>query len=306
MTQRVAVLTLTLLLAGVCAGGLIETVDLVETADPSPSGDDAAGIVLTVLLNNDTALPDGAQVVVEYHALFADGAQPAHQPVQHRAQLAQGDADAERNVWRGVISTRNISQGALLQYRALVLGDGTVLDAAPAGLDASNVTSMYTWVVGFDAINASSPVPAMMWYTADPERARWDYPTPGSIAFDSGDTKLRFYSSVEVHREGSGRKDGNVRRSSQEVRARSDVVCTARTGCSSDSTHPRAAQGQGLAQAQVPGHLSCGPALPLARRRWLQGEAPEFTFHVHRVGASVLHAGGPGAAAVQAGGRSVR
>jgi hypothetical protein len=217
MRQRVTLLLLALL-AGVCAGGLI---DLVESTDASAAGDDAAGIVLTVALNNDTALPDGAQVVVEYRALFSE----PHQPVLHRAQLAQGDADEDRNVWRGVISTRNVSQGALLQYRALVLGDGhgTVFDAAPAGLDSNNLTSMYTWVVGFDAINASSPVPAMMWYTTNPERSRWDYPTPGSIAFDSGNGKLRFYSNVEVHREGSGRKDGNVRRTSQEVRAHPDV-----------------------------------------------------------------------------------
>ena len=192
--------------------------------------------------------------------------------------------------WRK--ATRNISQGALLQYRALVLGDGTVLDAAPAGLDASNVTryvaiapsgirsaaywphpgvraypfSMYTWVVGFDAINASSPVPAMMWFTTDPERARWDYPEPGSIAFDSGDAKLRFYSSVEVHREGSGRKDGNVRRSSQEVRARPDAAHSAAlTDPPARRSRPRTGPSASSGSPSLRTSTSTGPAATATR-----------------------------------------
>ena len=238
MVQRgsMTVLALALLVAGACAGGLIETVDLVESADTSSAAGDG-GLALTVALNNDTALPAGGPVVVDFQVLFSDAVTPGHPPApvapamphQRRAPLVQSDPDGEPSVWRGVIPTRNMSQGALLQYRALVLAnDGSVLDATPAGLGAGNSTSMYTWVVGFDAINASSPVPALMWYTHDPERSRWDYPTPGSIAFDSGDAKLRYYSTVTVHREGSGRKDGNVRRASPEVRAR--VTCTPHAG----------------------------------------------------------------------------
>ena len=65
-------------------------------------------------------------------------------------------------------------------------------------------------VVGWRDIAAQSAVPALHWFVADPEKARWDEATPGSIAFDAGHG-IRYYDAVEVHRQGSSRHDGAVR-----------------------------------------------------------------------------------------------
>lgn len=148
-------------------------------------------------------------VAVQYRVMFC---------VQQNASLARLSADT--NIWHGSLSSsggRNISTGDLFQYRVLLATAGAVVDADPPGLDNNNATRMHTWIVGFGEIFNSSAVPPLLWYTQDFERSRWDYPTPGAFAFADGGGKLHYYSASEVHREGSGRKDGPVKLQSQEV-----------------------------------------------------------------------------------------
>ena len=84
------------------------------------------------------------------------------------------------------------------------------------------------YVVGWRAIAAQSAVPALYWYVDDAEKARGDEATPGSLAFDAGDGQLRYYDQVEVHRQGSGRHDGDVRQINAAVKSKDWVSCQAK------------------------------------------------------------------------------
>lgn len=190
---------------------MIEDVALVEMPGDVQT---PTALNIVVTLRGD-AMPGPAlgdvTVAVQFRVMFG---------AQRNASLARLSPDT--NIWHGSLSSsggRNVSTGDLFQYRVLVSTAGAEVDADPPGLDNNNATRMHTWIVGFEEIFNSSAVPPLLWYTQDFERSRWDYPTPGTFAFADGGGKLHYYSAAEVHREGSGRKDGPVKLQSQEARA---------------------------------------------------------------------------------------
>jgi hypothetical protein len=60
-------------------------------------------------------------------------------------------------------------------------------------------------VVNWRKLDAESRVPVLHWFVAEPEKAMWDDPVPGMMAFDGDGRGMRFYDRVRPHSSAAAR-----------------------------------------------------------------------------------------------------
>jgi hypothetical protein len=118
--------------------------------------------------------------------------------------------------------TGALRPGTLLRFAVTALNAaGVALARRPKTVDTDGLRVFKGTVLGWRELQNASLVPALHWYTDEPQKARGDEGAPGSMAFDAGDGRgLRFYDRVSVHRQGSGRHDGDVKQISTAVKSK--------------------------------------------------------------------------------------
>ena len=274
-----------LLLAGCCcaragAASPAAQTDVIASLTAEEGVPPGAGVVITAGLADGKLSEGVASLVLEWTTMPAqqptDGTPPALPPRPLQSVAMSKLPDLEGG-WRATVPLDGLGPGSLVRYAVTALDAngielarrpssvdtdgqarylcaqavqcGALADAGSAGCPSLAQRIYRGYVVGWHDIAAQSAVPALHWFVADPEKARWDDPTPGSVAFDAGHG-MHYYDEVRVcglpgcimtYPDGCPTGGGAPR----GQRA-------ARRGCAAAE---RGDQEQGLAEAQIRGAL---------------------------------------------------
>ena len=214
----------------VCASQMISSLTSAEA--------DGGGVVVTAGVEENAAV---ATLELQYVALCTTLPTSAVSDVPPLRRLAMSPVAELAGGWRATIpvddpDSGRLRDGSLVRF-AVVARDarGAEVGRRPSGVDAAGERIYRGHVVGYAAIANASNVPPLFWYTDDVERAKGDEATPGSLAFapvDASGTSagvLRYYDQVTVHREGSGRHDGDVKQQNAAIKSKDwcvEATCT--------------------------------------------------------------------------------
>ena len=215
-----------------CASLLVSSLTSADASD--------GGVVVTAGVEDDAA--GVATLELQYFALCTtlptDAA--ATTDVAPLRRLSMSPVPELAGGWRATIpvddpDSGRLRDGSLVRF-AVVARDarGAELGRRPSSVDATGARIYRGHVVGYAAIANASKVPPLLWYTDDIERAKGDEATPGSLAFAPVDPSgapagaLRYYDQVTVHREGSGRHDGDVKQQNAAIKSKDWCVVTKR------------------------------------------------------------------------------
>ena len=215
-----------LLLACWCATAPAAQTDVIASLTAEEGVPPGAGVVITAGLADGTVSESVASMLLEWTAMPAqqptDGTPPPLPPPPLQSTAMSKLPDLEGG-WRATVPLDGHGPGSLVRYAVTALdANGIELARRPSSVDTDgqvrdlcayrfDVTRLLTqarrlplaqriyrgYVVGWRDIAAQSAVPALHWFVADPEKARWDDPTPGSVAFDDGHG-MRYYDEVRA------------------------------------------------------------------------------------------------------------
>ena len=228
-SASMALLRLALICVALCTAAQPVCASLLISSLTSTDAGDRGGVVVTAGVEDDAAV---ATLELQYVTLCTVLPTNAASDVAPLRRLAMTPVQELAGGWRATIpiddpDSGRLRDGSLVRF-AVVARDvrGAELGRRPSGVDAAGERIYRGHVVGYAAIANASNVPPLFWYTDDVERAKTDEATPGSLAFAPVDTSgasagaLRYYDQVRVHREGSGRHDGDVKQQNAAIKSK--------------------------------------------------------------------------------------
>ena len=219
-----------LVCAALCLAARPALGDTEELISSLTSADASGGGVLITAGVDETA--GVAAVELEYACSFTQHAKNDSSDVAPLRRLEMAPVANLSGGWRATVpvddpDSGRLRVGSLVRF-AVVARDarGAELARRPSSVDAAGQRVYRGHVVGYATIANASKLPAVFWYTDDVELAKSDTPTPGALAFAPIDPsgaaagELRYYDQVEVHRQGSGRHDGDVKQINAAVKSK--------------------------------------------------------------------------------------
>ena len=221
-------LRLALVCAAMCVAAQPVCASLLISSLTSEDADDG-GVVITAGLEDNAAV---ATLELAYFTLCTTLPTTAASDVAPLRKLSMSPVAELAGGWRATIpvddpDSGRLRDGSLVRF-AVVARDarGAELGRRPSSVDATGERIYRGHVINYAAIANASNVPPLFWYTDDVERAKGDEATPGSVAFAPVDASgasagaLRYYDQVTVHREGSGRHDGDVKQQNAAIKSK--------------------------------------------------------------------------------------
>ena len=118
----------------------------------------------------------------------------------------------------GAAWSSNITAVAAVPDGSLLLVNVSAASAAGAAAPLACVSSAAGFVVGLERIQASSQVPPLFLYCADPATLDWDAPAQLSVVFDAAGDGASYYGNVSGHRAGSDRRDTAAQLARQQAK----------------------------------------------------------------------------------------